>query len=211
MATGVLVIEDHDLYRDGLRTLLGTDPELALLGEAGTAEDGLELFAHLRPDLVLMDLKLPGLGGVEATRRLLELDLEARVLVLTMFDDDASVFAAMQAGARGYVLKGAKREELLRAVHAVAAGEAVFSAPIAARMMRYFARPVPGWGHVFSELTEREHEVLALLAQRFSTGEIARRLTLRPKTVRNHISSIVAKLQVSSRAEAAERARDRGL
>lgn len=211
MTIGIVVVEDHEIYRDGLKTFLATVPEVALWGEAATAEDGLKLVQECRPNLVLMDVKLPGMSGIEATRKIVEANPETCVLILTMFDDDPSVFAAMQAGALGYVLKGARHDELLRAIRAVAEGEAIFSASIAARMMRYFARPVPGRGRVFSELTEREHEVLALLAQKLSTGEIARRLDVRPKTVRNHTSSIVSKLQVSSKAEAAEQAKDRGM
>ncbi|CAA9576030.1 MAG: hypothetical protein AVDCRST_MAG86-2260 [uncultured Truepera sp.] len=211
MATGIVIVEDHEIYRDGLKTLFATVPEVELLGEAANAEDALELIRERHPNLVLMDVKLPGMSGIEATRKIVEADPEARVLILTMFDDDPSVFAAMQAGARGYTLKDAKHDELLRAIRAVAEGEAVFSARIATRMMHYFARPVPGRGRVFSELTEREHEVLALIAQRLSTGEIARQLEVHPKTVRNHTSSIVSKLQVAGRAEAAEQARDRGM
>ena len=210
MSVGVVIVEDHEVYRDGLRTLFATVPDVTVLGETDTAEAAPDLVLRCRPGVVLMDLKLPGKSGVEATRELVAADPSVRVLVLTMFDDDLSVFAALQAGARGYVLKGARRTELLRAVYAVAAGEAIFSANIAARLMTYFAAP-PRRGRVFAELTGREHEVLVLLARRLSTAEIARTLGLSPKTVRNHTSSIVAKLHVSSRAEAAERARDRGL
>lgn len=210
MTVGVVIVEDHEVYRDGLRTLFATVPDINVLGETDTAEEAPELVRRCRPTLVLMDLKLPGKSGVEATRELLAADPAARVLVLTMFDDDPSVFAAMQAGARGYVLKGARRADLLRAVYAVAAGEAIFSATIAARMAAYFAAP-PKRGRVFGELTAREHELLELLARRLSTLEIAQRLGLSAKTVRNHTSSIVSKLHVSSRAEAAARARDRGL
>lgn len=211
MKIGVVIVEDHEVYRGGLKALLATVLEVTLLGEAATAEDVLELVREHRPNLVIMDVRLPGMSGIEATQRVVEISPETHVLILTMFDDDPSVFAAIQAGARGYVLKGAKHDELLRAVQAVAEGEAIFSASIAARMMSYFARPVPGRGRLFSELTEREHEVLALIAQKMSTGEIARRLDVRPKTVRNHTSSIVSKLQVSGRTEAAEQARDRGM
>ena len=211
MAIGIIIVEDHEIYRYGLKTLLATHSEVALLGEAATAEEALELVRYHRPDLVLMDVRLPGMSGIEATKKIVEVSPETRVLILTMFDDDPSVFAAMQAGARGYMLKGAKHGELLRAIEAVAGGEALFSASIAERMMQYFAKPVPGRGRVFSELTEREHEVLALLVQSLSTGEIARRLEVRPKTVRNYISNIVSKLQVSGRMEAVEQARHRGM
>jgi DNA-binding NarL/FixJ family response regulator len=211
MATGIFIVEDHDIFRDGLKTLLATVPDFEVVGEAANAEDALRLVPECRPDLVLMDIKMPGMSGIEATRQLVQTIPQMRVLILTMFDDDPSVFAAMQAGAHGYVLKGSKHSELLRAIQAVAEGEAVFSAGIATRMMQYFSRPMPGKGLIFEELTEREHDVLALVAQGFGNGEIARRLELRPKTVRNLVSIIVSKLQVLNRAEAAEQARDRGM
>lgn len=208
-AVGVVIVEDHELYRDGLRTLFAAEPDIEILGETDRAEEALGLIKRLRPALVLMDIRLPGKSGVEATRELLAADPAARVLVLTMFDDDASVFAAMQAGAHGYVLKGARRDDLLRAVRGVAAGEAVFGAGVAARLLAHF-RGAPE-RRVFAELTGREHRVLELLARRLGTADIARALGLSPKTVRNHLSSIVAKLHVAGRAEAAEQARERGL
>lgn len=207
----VLSVDDHVIFRDGLRLLLPTTPDFELAGEAESAEQAIPWARDHKPDLVLMDVKLPGLSGIEATRHIVAADPSVRVLVVTMFDDDPSVLAAMQAGALGYVLKGATHDELLRAMRAVTEGEAIFSAVIAARMMHYFSNRTPGRGAVFSELTEREHEVLALLAQGLSNSEIARRLELRPKTVRNHLSNIVSKLQVADKAEAAARARDRGM
>lgn len=211
MATRIFIVEDHDIFRDGLKTLLATVPEFEVVGEAANAEDALKLIPECKLDLVLMDIKMPGMSGIEATRHIVQNTPQVRVLILTMFDDDPSVFAAMQAGAHGYVLKGSKHSELLRAIQAVAEGEAIFSAGIATRMMQYFSRPTPGKGLIFEELTEREHDVLALVAQGFGNGEIARRLELRPKTVRNLVSIIVSKLQVLNRAEAAEQARDRGM
>jgi DNA-binding NarL/FixJ family response regulator len=211
MATRIFIVEDHKVYRDGLRILLRTVPDFELVGEATNAEDALKLVPERRPDLVLMDIKMPGMSGIEATRQLVQTVPQVRVLILTMFDDDPSVFAAMQAGAQGYILKGAEHSDLLRAIEAAAAGEAIFSAGIATRMMQYFSGHGPGKGSVFEELTVREHEVLSLVAQGFGNGEIARRLELRPKTVRNLVSIIVSKLQVANRAEAAEQARDRGL
>jgi DNA-binding NarL/FixJ family response regulator len=211
LTTRIFIVEDHAIYRDGLTTLFSTAPYLEVVGEAASGEDALALIPEQQPHLVLMDLKLPGMSGTETTRQLVRLHPQLRVLILTMFDDDPSVFAAMQAGAHGYLLKGAKHSELLRATEAVAAGEAIFSADIAARMMQYFSSPAPGYGLVFAGLTEREHEVLALMAQGFGNAEIARRLALRPKTVRNYVSLIVSKLQVHNRAEAAEQARDRGM
>ena len=211
MATGIFIVEDHDIFRDGLKTLLATVPEFEVVGEASNAEDALRLVPECQPDLVLMDIKMACMSGIEATRQIVQTTPQVRVLILTMFDDDPSVFAAMQAGAHGYVLKGSKHSELLRAIQAVVEGEAIFSSGIAARMVQYFSRPMPGKGLIFEELTEREHEVLALVAQGFGNGEIARRLELRPKTVRNLVSIIVSKLQVLNRAEAAEQARDRGM
>lgn len=207
----VFIVEDHVIFRDGLKTLLATTPEIEVVGEASSAEEAVARVGESRPDIVLMDVKLPGMSGIEATRHIVAADPSVHVLVITMFDDDPSVFAAMQAGARGYVLKGAAHEELLRAILAVADGEAIFSAAIAERMIHYFSAQNPGRVALFKELTEREHEVLAHLAQGLSNSEIARRLELRPKTVRNHVSNIVSKLQVENRAEAAKRARDRGM
>lgn len=207
----VFIVEDHVIFRDGLKTLLATTPEIEVVGEASSAEEAVARVGESRPDIVLMDVKLPGMSGIEATRHIVAADPSVHVLVITMFDDDPSVFAAMQAGARGYVLKGAAHEELLRAILAVADGEAIFSAAIAERMIHYFSAQNPGRVALFKELTEREHEVLAHLAQGLSNREIARRLELRPKTVRNHVSNIVSKLQVENRAEAAKRARDRGM
>lgn len=207
----VFIVEDHVIFRDGLKTLLATTPEIEVVGEASSAEEAVARVGESRPDIVLMDVKLPGMSGIEATRHIVAADPSVHVLVITMFDDAPSVFAAMQAGARGYVLKGAAHEELLRAILAVADGEAIFSAAIAERMIHYFSAQNPGRVALFKELTEREHEVLAHLAQGLSNSEIARRLELRPKTVRNHVSNIVSKLQVENRAEAAKRARDRGM
>lgn len=209
--TRVLVVEDHAVFRAGLAALLATAPEFELVGEAGTAAEGVRLADELAPGLVVMDLQLPDASGVEAIRAIGERAPGTRVLVLTMFDDDRSVFDAMRAGALGYALKGSAPEGLLRAMRSVANGEASFSAPIAARMQRYFAARVAGEGILFEELTEREHQVLAGLAQGLSNREIARRLGLRPKTVRNHVSTIVGKLQVADRHEAGARARERGL
>lgn len=208
----VLIADDHLIFRDGLRTLLTAAPDMEPIGEAGTGEDAVALAAKLHPDVMLMDLQMPGLNGIEATRCIIEVCPDVRVLVVTMFEDDASVFAAMRAGARGYLLKGAKYGEVLRAIRAVASGEAIFSPAIAARLMDYFAsiRPaaVP---QVFPELSTREREILDLLAQGLKNADIADRLFLSPKTIRNHVSTILGKLQVASRAEAIVRARQAGL
>ena len=209
--TRVLVVDDHAIYRDGLGSLIGTTQEFELLGEAGTAEEAIDFVTGQRPDLVLMDLKLPGMSGIGAVREIMELDPDIRILMVTMFDDDPNVLAAMRAGALGYVLKGIGHEELLRAMRAAANGEAIFSPAIASRMMRFFSSLATKGGAEFSELTARENEVLSCVAQGLSHAEIARRLVLRPKTVRNHVSNIVSKLHVANKAEAADRARNRGM
>jgi DNA-binding NarL/FixJ family response regulator len=207
-----LIVDDHILFRDGLKALLQSAPEFELVGEASSGEEAIELAATLSPAFIVMDIRLPGLNGLEATKEILRENASLNVLIVSMFDDDASVFAAMQAGARGYVLKGATHAELLRALRAVANGEAIFSPAIATRLTSYFSKlPTPFTPQLFPELTEREREILRFLAQGASNQEIAVRLELQPKTVRNHISNILAKLQVADRNEAARRAREEGL
>ena len=208
----VLIADDHILFRDGLRALLKAAPETELVGEATTGDEAIGLATTLQPDVILMDLQMPGVGGIEATRQIVAASPHIGVLVVTMFADDPSVFAAMRAGARGYLLKGATHAELLRAIQVVHNGEAIFSPQIAVRLMEYFASmrqaaPTP----LFPELTEREREVLHLIAQGASNADIAARLVVSPKTVRNHITNILSKLQVHDRAEAIIRARDAGL
>jgi DNA-binding NarL/FixJ family response regulator len=208
----VLIVDDHTLFRDGLKALLLTAGEFELVAEASSGEEALAAVRTLEIDVVLLDIKMPGLNGIEATREMVRLKPKIHILVVTMLDDDASVLAVMQAGARGYVLKGVTHEELLRALRAVAGGEAIFSPAIAERMTKYFSKlPPPYAPPPFPELTEREREVLRLLAQGASNQEIALRLELQSKTVRNHISNILAKLQVSDRKEAARKANERGL
>jgi DNA-binding NarL/FixJ family response regulator len=207
-----LIVDDHILFRDGLKALLQSAPEFELVGEASSGEEAIELAATLSPAFIVMDIRLPGLNGLEATKEILRENASLNVLIVSMFDDDASVFAAMQAGARGYVLKGATHAELLRALRAVANGEAIFSPAIATRLTSYFSKlPTPFTPQLFPELTEREREILRFLAQGASNQEIALRLELQPKTVRNHISNILAKLQAADRNEAARRAREEGL
>ncbi len=181
-----------------------------MVGEAGTGDEAIALATHLQPDVVLMDLHMPGRNGIEATRRLVGTHPHIGILVLTMYEDDDSVFAAMRAGARGYLLKGAPRAETLRAIRAVASGEAIFSPAIARRLMGFFSSIQPRI-QPFSELTDREREILALIAQGRRNEEIATHLSLSIKTVRNHASNIFSKLQVVDRAQAAIRAREAGL
>ncbi len=207
----VLVADDHPMFRFGLKALLGAAPDLEVAGEAADGEAAVAQAASLQPDVVVMDLNMPGLNGLEATRRLLQTSPHIAVLIVTMFDDD-SVFAAMQAGARGYLLKGAEPEAMLRAIRTVAGGEAIFSPSVARRVMDFFAHRQPNLPpQIFPELTERERELLALLAQGLTNAAIAERLSLSPKTVRNHVSNIFSKLQVVDRAQAIIRARDAGL
>ena len=210
-ALRILIADDHLLFRDGLRTLLATAPDMELAGEATTGDEAITEAAVLQPDVILMDLQMPGIGGVEATRRIVQMSPHIGILVVTMFADDASVFAAMRAGARGYLLKGAKHGEMLRAIRAVGSGEAIFSPAIAVRLMDFFGsmRPTPA-PQIFPELSDREREVLALIAQGYKNAEIAERLILSPKTVRNHITNILSKLQVADRTEAIMRAREAG-
>ena len=211
----VLIADDHPFFRDGLRVLLEATPDTALVGEAATGDEVVALAATVEPDVILMDLKMPGLNGIEATRRIAAALPHIGILVVTMFEDDDSVFAAMRAGARGYLLKGADKEEMLLAIRAVSRGEAIFGPAIARRLMQYFATPAP-WmqaapAQVFPDLTEREHEILALIAAGRSNQEIADQLFLTLKTVRNYVSNIFAKLQVADRAQAIVRAREAGL
>ena len=207
----VLVADDHPLFRHGLRTLLETVPGFEVVGEAVQGEQAVERALALRPDVVLMDLQMPGTGGIAATRAIAEAAPEVRVLVLTLFDDDASLFAALRAGARGYVLKETDEAELVRAIRAVANGEAIFGPAVAGRVLAWFAAPRAAPPPAFPELTERERDVLRLIAQGRANPVIARQLGLAPKTVANHVSAIFGKLQVADRAEAMLRARDAGL
>lgn len=212
MPLRVLIADDHPLFRKGLRTLLNSMPETAVVGEATHGAAAVEMALALRPDVILMDLQMPEGGGLAAIRRLTEAWPEAHILVVTLFEDDESVFTALKVGARGYVLKDADEAEMIRAIQAVAEGEAIFSPAIAARMMHYFAAPPTARaGASFPELTEREREVLTLIARGYANAQIAEELTISLKTVRNHASSIFNKLQVADRAQAAIRAREAGL
>jgi DNA-binding NarL/FixJ family response regulator len=207
----VLVVDDHPLYREGLAMALETMEDVEVVGQAADGTTAAELATSLAPDVVIMDLHLPGMSGVEATRQLLADRPDTRVLVLTMLEGDSSLFAAMRAGARGYVLKGADRGEIERALRTVAAGEVVFSSGVAASVTAWFRAGGPTAREPFPELTEREREVLDLVARGLTNAEIAARLVVSDKTVRNHVSNVFAKLHVTSRSGAVARARDAGL
>lgn len=210
--TRILVADDFPFFRDGLKVLFENHADLELIGEADNGNEVKSLAETLQPDVILMDLNMPEMNGIEATREILKVSPHIAILILTMYDDDESIFSAMKAGARGYLLKGAGREETIRAIQAASNGEAIFSAQIANRMMNYFHTLKQA--HVktiFPELTEREREVLSLIASGKRNSEIARLLSISPKTVRNHISNIFNKLQVIDRAQAIIRAKEVGL
>lgn len=207
----VLVVDDHPLFRFGVLTLLAAEPGIEVVGEAAGGAGAIDAAAALRPDVVVMDLHLPDLSGIQATRHIVTASPGTGVLMLTMADESESVFAAMRAGARGYLLKDAEPDEIIRAVQAVARREAIFGPDIANRVLGFFNQPPPASEPVFPELTGREREVLALIAAGHSNGVIASTLCLSPKTVRNHISNVFAKLHVADRAEAIVRAREAGL
>lgn len=206
----MLICDDHPVFRDGLGALLENQGGFEVVGEAATGDEAIEHARGSRPDVIVMDLNMPGSNGIEATRRILAESSDARILVLTMFQDDDSVFAAMRAGALGYVLKGADQDEIVRAITSVARGEAFFGPAVARRLVSFFARgdsrPAP-----FPQLTEREREVLELASRGTNNSSIARRLSLSEKTVRNHISNIFMKLRVADRAELIAKARDAGI
>jgi DNA-binding NarL/FixJ family response regulator len=207
----VLIADDHPMFRFGLRMLLAPVADMEVAGEAATGAETVEMAAELRPDVILMDINMPDLNGIEASRRIMAVDPGIAILIITMIDDD-TVFSAMQAGAKGYLLKGAEGEETVRAIRAVANGEVIFGPAIAERMLHFFAasnlknRPLP-----FPELTPREREILELMAQGLTNSAIAERLVIGPKTVRNQVSNIFGKLQVRDRAQAIVLAREAGL
>ncbi len=208
--TRVLIADDHPAYRTGLALMLSDVEDIELVGEAASGTVAVELTEQLAPDVVVMDLRMPGLDGIEATRRLRQVAPSAAVIVLTMFEDDDSVFAAMRAGALGYLLKGADRDDIVRAIRSVAAGEAIFGPEIAQRVIEHFASGSGSAKAAFPMLTDREREILELIAAGRGNAHIAHDLVLSLKTVRNHVSNIFGKLQVSDRSAAIVKARDAG-
>jgi DNA-binding NarL/FixJ family response regulator len=207
----VLLADDQALVRAGFRALLDAQPDIEVVGEAADGAEAVRRTTELAPDVVVMDLHMPELNGVDATRAITAAHPDVAVLVLTMLEGDDSVFAAVRAGAKGYLLKGADRAEIGRALDAVAHGEVVFSSSIAQRVLAFFAGGRAAGATPFPELTDREREVLDLIAQGYKNADIATRLVLSSKTVRNHVTNILSKLQVADRAEAIVRAREAGL
>ncbi len=210
----VLIVDDHPPFRTGLRAVLESTPFLTVVGDVGSGEDAIRLAAKLQPDVILMDIQMAVMNGIEATRQIIATSPHIAILILTMFEDDDFVFAALRAGARGYLLKGTMKADLLRAIQSAANGEAIFGVGIARRIIQYFAEAhslnaLPTYA--FPELTQREREILDLIASHESNSEIAERLSLSVKTVRNHVSNIFSKLQVVDRAQAILRAREAGL
>jgi DNA-binding NarL/FixJ family response regulator len=211
MSVRIVLADDHPVVRGGLRALLATIDGFEVVGEAADGDAAVRETQLVHPDVVLMDVRMPGLGGVEATRRIRDTSPDTAVLMLTMYDDDATVLTAMQAGARGYLLKGAEQDEIVGAIRAVVAGQAIFGPGIAGRVLDYFSAPPVPAAEPFPELTDRERDILDLLASGLRTAAIAERLFLSPKTVSNHLTSVFAKLEVADRTEAILRAREGGL
>jgi DNA-binding NarL/FixJ family response regulator len=210
----ILIADDHAPFRSGLRALLESSQDVTIVGEVGSGSEVVEQAIQLQPDVILMDIQMSDINGIEATRRILHTSPHIAILVLTMFEDDDFVFSALRAGARGYLLKGTMKADLLRAIHAVANGEAIFGAAIARRLMNYFTevqQPTKQMQLIFPELTEREREILNLIANHLPNTEIAQQLNISLKTVRNHVSNIFSKLQVVDRAQAILKAREAGL
>ena len=206
----VLVAEDHPLFRKGMISLLSSVPEFEVVGEAATGEEAVTRAAQVEPDVILMDLQMPEVNGIEATRRILQQSPNVRILVVTLFEDDDSVFMALRAGARGYVLKDADEEEVVLSIRAIGRGEAIFSPAVATRVLAYFSKPA-SQPQVFPTLTDREREILKLIARGHPNPSIAKELFLSTKTVGNYVSNIFTKLQVADRAQAIIRAREAGL
>ena len=207
----VMIADDHRLFREGMRALLASIPDADVIAEASSGYEATKKALEFQPDVILMDIQMPDLNGIEATRKILASSPHIGILMLTMYDDDESVFTAMRAGAKGYILKGADQAELLRAIQAVSSGEALFSASIASKLIRFFSAPRPDLPiNAFPDLTEREREILGLIARGRSNTDIAKSLDISSKTVRNHVSNIFSKLQVVDRATAIARAHEAG-
>jgi DNA-binding NarL/FixJ family response regulator len=198
----ILIVDDQVITRQGLRTLLSTTPGIEIIGEAANGAEVIELAAHLQPDVILMDLKMPGINGIEATRRIHRTSPHIALLIITMFADDTSVFPAIRAGASGYLLKDADQAELVRAIQTVAAGGVIFSPGIARRVLQYLVEPPSNAPpQTFDDLTPREREILELIARGYRNTEIAEQLVLSPKTVSNHVSNVLLKLQAADRTQ----------
>ncbi len=208
--TRIVVADDHPAFRTGLQQMLQDVPDLEVVGEAESGAQAVELTQELAPDVVVMDLRMPGIDGIEATRRLQQVAPSSAVIVLTMFEDDDSVYAAMRAGALGYLLKGAQQDEIVRAIRAVAAGEAIFGPEIARRVIAHFSTGAGSARQAFPGLTDREREILERIAGGQGNAHIAHDLMISLKTVRNHVSNIFTKLQVSDRSAAIVKAREAG-
>lgn len=207
----VLIVDDHPVFRFGLRSLISSIPEMEVVAEATSGEAAILEAKQKSPDIILMDINMPGINGIEATRRILSTNPEIGILILTMFEND-SVIEAIQAGARGYILKGSDPEETLRAIQAVVNGEAIFSSKVAERLMHFISdQKENGGSSIFPQLTDREREVLDLMARGLTNTAISEKLFLSPKTVRNHVSNVFAKLQVTDRTQAVIKAREAGL
>jgi len=211
MTIRVVVADDHPIVRTGLSALLGSLPDFEVVGVASDGREAVREVISTKPDVALLDLHMPGLDGIAATRELARVAPRVAVLVLTMHDDDESVFAAMRAGARGYLVKGVEQDDIARAIRSVAVGEAIFGTDVAQRVLASLQSPAGAADVPFPELTAREREVLDLLAAGLNNAAIARRIGIATKTVANNVSSIFVKLQVSDRAQAIVRARDAGL
>ncbi|HET9907560.1 MAG TPA: response regulator transcription factor [Anaerolineales bacterium] len=212
----LMIADDHTLFREGLKALLAVTDDIDIVAEAEDGDSALKKCKELQPDVILMDINMPVLNGLQVTQQIVEAFPQIGIIMLTMLEDDASVFHAMRAGARGYLLKGAHPQEVLSVIRAVSEGQALFGSAIATRLMNFFrelsSKPVAAQSKVnFPELTERELEVLRLISRGLNNAEIAQKLVLSPKTVRNHITNIFSKLQVADRAQAIVRAREEGV